>query len=98
MRHLVSPFPPVGSAAAPSGSPAVPHLRWYYGVVRLLIHPCAVASGFPWRSRFRSFERRWRPLLRSWGIPLEACPALGTPATPAPPPNIPRPYAPSPPF
>jgi nucleotide-binding universal stress UspA family protein len=50
---------PVGPVAAPSGSPAVPHLRGYYGVVRLLLHPCAVASGFPWRSRFRSCERRW---------------------------------------
>jgi len=59
IRAPVSPFPPVGPVAAPSGSPAVPHLRWYYGVVRLLSHPCAVASGFPWRSRFRSRERRW---------------------------------------
>jgi hypothetical protein len=79
--------------AAPCGSPAVPHLRWYYGIVRLLIHPCAIASGFPWRSRFRSREQRWRALLGSWGIPLEACPELGTPATPARPRHIGRPDA-----
>src|SRR6516164_4406351 len=41
MRDLVdastcSPFPPVGTVAAPFGSPAVPHLRGYYGFVRLL--------------------------------------------------------------
>ena len=93
IRAPVPPFPPVGPVAAPSGSPAVPHLRGYYGVVRLLIHPCAVASGFPWRSRFRSCERRWRALLGSWGIPLEACPELGTPATPARPRSIGRPDA-----
>src|SRR6266568_8253315 len=27
-------------------------------------------------------RRRWRALLGSWEIPLEACPELGTPATP----------------
>ena len=37
--------------------------------------------------------RRWRALLGSWGIPLEACPELGTPATPARPRNIGRPDA-----
>jgi len=35
----VSPFPPVGTVAAPCGSPAVPHLRGYYGFVRLLAYP-----------------------------------------------------------
>jgi len=93
MRAPVSPFPPVGPVAAPCGSPAVPHLHRYYGVVRLLLHPYAVASGFPWRSRFRSCEQRWRALLGSWGIPLEACPELGTPATPARPRSIGRPDA-----
>jgi len=68
MRHLVSPFPPVGSVAAPFGSPAVPHLRWYYGVVRLLVHPSSVASGFPWRPSYHSCERRWWALLGSWEI------------------------------
>src|SRR5258708_5268597 len=59
----------------------------------MLIHPCAIASGFPWRSRFRSCARRWRALLGSWGILLEARPELGTPATPARPRNIGRPDA-----
>jgi hypothetical protein len=36
---LVSPFPPVGTVAAPCGSPAVPRLPRYYGVIRLLVHP-----------------------------------------------------------
>ena len=35
--------------------------------------------------------RRWRALLGSWGIPLEACPELGTPADPARPRNNGRP-------
>ena len=39
MRLPVSPFPPVGTVAAPCGSPAVPHLRRYYGFVRLLAYP-----------------------------------------------------------
>jgi hypothetical protein len=51
------------------------------------------AYGLPWRPRYRSCERRWRALLGSWGIPLEACPELGTPATPARPRNIGRPDA-----
>ena len=79
--------------AAPSGSPAVPHLHRYYGVVRLLLHPYAIAYGLPWRPRFRFCKRRWRALLGSWGISLEACPELGTPATPAQPRNIGRPDA-----
>ena len=37
--------------------------------------------------------RRWRALLGSWGIPLEACPELVTPATPARPRIIGRPDA-----
>src|SRR6266853_1404852 len=45
IRALASPFPPVGAVAAPCGSPAVPHLRRYYGVVRLLaILPCPLRS------------------------------------------------------
>src|SRR5262249_48708104 len=39
MRLPASPFPPVGTVAAPCGSPAVPHLRRYYGFVRLLAYP-----------------------------------------------------------
>src|SRR5882762_7626285 len=38
-------------------------------------------------------RRRWRALLGSWEIPLEACPELGTPATPAQPRIIGRPDA-----
>jgi hypothetical protein len=39
MRLPVPPFPPVGTVAAPCGSPAVRHLRRYYGFVRLLAYP-----------------------------------------------------------
>jgi|SRR6516165_3675154 len=39
MHRPVPPFPPVGTVAAPFGSPAVPHLRGYYGFVRLLAYP-----------------------------------------------------------
>jgi hypothetical protein len=38
LRTFVRPFPPVGTVAAPCGSPAVPHLPWYYGLIRLLVH------------------------------------------------------------
>src|SRR5215469_16961324 len=48
IRTLASPFPPVGSVAAPCGSPAVPHLHRYYGVVRLLPHPSVLPSVDPW--------------------------------------------------
>jgi hypothetical protein len=40
-------LPPVGSVAAPCGSPAVPHVPRYYGVVRLLAHPSAPPSVDP---------------------------------------------------
>ena len=93
IRAPVLPFPPVGSVAAPLGSPAVPHLHRYYGFVRLLLHPWTDAYGFPWHPLYRPCERRWRALLGSWGIPLEACPELGTPATPARPCNSGRPDA-----
>src|SRR5437879_12753775 len=63
MRHLVSPFPPVGSVAAPFGSPAVPHLRWYYGVVRLLVHPSSVASRSEERRVGKECSSRWRRYL-----------------------------------
>src|SRR5262249_47426854 len=36
IRTLASPFPPVGSVAARLTSPAVPHLRRYYGLISLL--------------------------------------------------------------
>src|SRR6266849_430951 len=48
IRTLASPFPPTGTVAAPFGSPAVPHLRRYYGVVRLLRHPSAPPPVDPW--------------------------------------------------
>jgi len=39
---------------------------------------------FPLAGRYLPMvRRRWRALLGSWEIPLEACPELGTPATPA---------------
>ena len=79
-RPDVSPFPPVGTVAAPSQGPAVPHLRGYYGVVRLLRHPSTVTSGLPWWPV--PPLRRWEALLGSWRIPLEACPELETPAAP----------------
>src|SRR6266853_383064 len=91
IRALASPFPPVGAVAAPCGSPAVPHLRRYYGVVRLLaILPCPLRSSLGVHvpphagDIFFSYgRRRWRALLGSWAIPLETCHGLGTPATPA---------------
>jgi hypothetical protein len=46
----------VGAVAAPFRSPAVPHLRWYYGVVRLLFHPSSVAYGFPWRPSYLPYR------------------------------------------
>src|ERR1035437_4326232 len=48
IRTPASPFPPVGLVAAPCGSPAVPHLHRYYGVVRLLYHPSVLPSVDPW--------------------------------------------------
>jgi hypothetical protein len=77
-----SPFPPVDTVAAPSGSPAVLHLHRYYWVVRLLFHPSSVAYGLPWRPSYHSYERRWGALLGLWEILLETCPELGTPAIP----------------
>ena len=47
IRTLASPFPPVGSVAARFRSPAVPHLRRYYRVVRLLPAPVRASSGRP---------------------------------------------------
>src|SRR6516164_1680786 len=41
LRTPASPFPLVGTVAAPCGSPAVPRPLRYYGVVRLL-HPPSV--------------------------------------------------------
>jgi hypothetical protein len=61
--------------------PVIPvlHLRRYYGLLRpLLAHPGSLRS--PLTSRYRLGQRRRRGLPRSWGIPLRACPGLGTPA------------------
>src|SRR6266699_3199306 len=47
---------------------------------------------FPLAGRYLPMvRRRWRALLGSWEIPLEACPELGTPATLAQPCIIGRP-------
>ena len=40
------------------------------------------ASGFPWPTVPPLLRRRRGALFGSWEIPLEACPDLGTPATP----------------
>jgi hypothetical protein len=91
IRAPVPPFPPVGPVAAPCGSPAVPSqvLR-----VRKTAPPSICGRLWsPWADAF--------PLLRAemvsspgfLGNPLEACPELGTPATPARPRNSGRPDA-----
>ena len=60
IRPLVPPFPPVGAVAAPCGSPAVPHLHRYYGVIRLLVHLS--------RSPPVSLDDRYLPWVRRrWG-------------------------------
>jgi hypothetical protein len=51
-----------------------------YGFVRLLIHPWTDAYRLPWRPGCRSRKRRRRALLGSWGIHLETCLELETPA------------------
>src|SRR6202166_5117059 len=77
------------SLRKPGGSPPSPVLRG-----RKTARPSfPVASGFPWQSVPPMVRRRWGALLGSWEIPLEACPELGTPATPARPRNIGRPDA-----
>ena len=87
------PLPSSGSRGRsfrkPCGSPPSRVLRG-----RKTAHPPVCARlWFPLAVAFRSCEQRWRALLGSWGIPLEACPELGTPATPARPRNIGRPDA-----
>ncbi len=81
------PLPSSGSRGRSLRSPAVPHLHRYYGFVRLLVHR-SVASGLPWQPVSARRAERWRALLGSWGIPLEACPGLATPATPVRPRNF----------
>jgi len=88
-----SPLPSSGyrgcSLRKPCGSPPSPVLRG-----RKTARPSfPVASGFPWQSVPPMVRRRWGALLGSWEIPLEACPELGTPATPARPRIIGRPDA-----
>jgi hypothetical protein len=70
----------------PLAGPAVPHLHRYYGVIRLLHHPSLPPLVDPRGHRYPPLlhcERRWRALLGSWTIPVEACPGLETPAIPA---------------
>ena len=73
----------------PRGSPAVPHLHRYNSVVRLLSHPSVPlrlslgVTYLPMQEVSLWCGSRWGALLGSWAIPWEACPGLGTPATPA---------------
>ena len=91
IRTLASPFPPVGSVAAPCGSPAVPHLRRYYEVVRLLQHPSVLPPVDPWLHvppdpLPEAVLLVWEEMgssLRFLGHPCGACPGLGTPPIPA---------------
>jgi hypothetical protein len=88
-----SPLPSSGyhgrSLRKPCGSPPSQVLRG-----RKTARPSfPVASGFPWRSVPPMVRRRCRSSPGSWEIPLEACPELGTPATPARPRIIGRPSA-----
>src|SRR5208337_1785874 len=95
IRTPASPFPPVGLVAAPCGSPAVPHLHRYYGVVRLLNHPSVLPSVDPWlhvspdpiQRRSLWCGREWGALLGSRPTSLKTCPELKTPPIPAPPRN-----------
>ena len=89
IRTPASPFPPVGAVAAPCGSPAVPHLRRYYRVVRLLPHPSVLPPVDPWLhvppDPFpEAVLLVWEEMgssLRFLGHPCGACPGLGTPAS-----------------
>src|ERR1700693_3694832 len=88
-----SPLPSSGyrgrSLRKPCGSPPSQVLRGH----KTARPSFPVASGFPWQSVPPMVRRRWRALLGFWEIPLEACPELGTPATPARPHIIGRPSA-----
>ena len=57
----------------------VPHAQRYYGGIRLLPRPFHVDSGLPCHAVPRRTPRRRGGLPGSWGIPLKACPGLGTP-------------------
>src|SRR5215469_15190367 len=89
IRTLASPFPPVGSVAAPCGSPAVPHLRRYYRVVRLLQHPSVLPPVDPWLhvpldpllEAVLLVCEEMVSSLRFLGHPCGACPGLETPAS-----------------
>src|SRR5207245_10609505 len=76
---ICSPLPSVGSRGCHlQRGPAVPHCHRYYGFVRLLHRPFS-QSRFPSISHYLLCRRRGA-LPSSWGIPLKACPGLGTPA------------------
>src|SRR5215471_18591360 len=87
IRTSASPFPPVDPVAAPCGSPAVLHLRQYYGVVRLLPHPSLLPPVDPWLhvppDPFPEVlvREEMGSSLRFLGHPWGACPGLGTPAS-----------------
>ena len=85
MRALVSPFPPVGSMAAlsePCGSPPSSVLWGRKTAPPSFLAPFGRPSGTPLPPLLQC-ERRWRALLGSWAIPVEACLGLETPAIPA---------------
>jgi hypothetical protein len=85
----------MGTVAAPRGSPAVPHLRRYYRVVRLLQHPSVLPPVDPWlHVPPARFQRRSSVGKEEMGSSLEfpaslcgTCPGLGTPPIPARPRN-----------
>jgi hypothetical protein len=63
----------------PCGSPPSPVL-WAHKTARPSF---PLASGFPWPTVPPMVRRGWGALLGSWEIPVESCPELETPATPA---------------
>ena len=69
MRLPVPPFPPVGIVAAPCRGPAVPHLRGYYGFVRLLTYP-SLSPPVSLGSRYSS--------LRVCSLPSDTLTSFGT--------------------
>jgi hypothetical protein len=68
IRPFVRPFPPVGAVAAPSGSPAVPHLHRYIWVRKTARHPSRCLR-FPLASGTSAGEEAMRSSPRSLGNP-----------------------------
>ncbi len=63
LRPSGSPFPPVGTLAAPCGSPGVSHLQRYYEVLRLLNYPWSspLVSLGAGRTSMRAYSLPWAP-------------------------------------